>query len=1418
MKKKKLISRVLALTMLVQTLGLPPALTAKADGETTEPLAPTITITENDKNYTYYDLGIPQVDFQKSPDNFLRTTLGSTVKNSEKNIITHWSQIAFPIAEKHGVRSDDGKDNGDLDYVLRKLQESVYTHSGNGLTETPKATATNSNGSTSNRNTYNIRYSGLKNANSLSAAQSDIKNSIVKHYREADGTKDEMKDIVDSISDLNDNSEQTVFYQTFGAYKSKEHSGNDNKMGHYKTYAIIYDNFRISPILDAKNMKDSVGEQIIEPPTGHDKTYTTGMSNKTALETTIDQTLASTNTETATSELNGSQKYEFGQSITTSAGFSIGSLFEASVEVGVTASQAIETGWSKGESYEKTMEHNSSASVTLPSYTSALIKHSNVDQKISTEYTCPVSVSYDVTMVSYMKDPHTKDRKTSLITKFTGNAVADLEKRAMFDYPTISDKNNLNWSYIKSYANANMNALVDNRPMNYQGGKFTVVTNMIRSEIEGITPLLPLYEVTTKDAFYEMNMTQDDHIYTNGIPVYGLNSKGTSYYGFDERKGEWELIDGNGNPLAENIASLEYNALTKRTKLIAGDVEGTAYLRYKIDEKTYTTDPTLPANLNPDTATYLKNENVDRAVIELNVSAKPFHGSIQVLGDLDGVVGDAPIKLNDAFDTIVRGEDGLEVNRPVTWEAEFLPNRGVQINGDEISFTEANTFNIRARTSETYSDWIPVVAREARQISSVKLEDKTEPSILTQQSNGIDPVVVDLSLLDIEAFDQYGDPWVLQNAEWKSDSPNVTINGNILTTQTPGTYKIWLEGDGIASNPLTLTVNKKPYIKSITVGGNIPTLHFDNAKNNTFDLSTLNITALDQYGAPIALETGLYKWSFDVGGFATISGNTITAKIQGQDYLTLKYPSENEKGEMVDLVSNKIKLNITPEYYLDNLYYNGGAAGGTEGVAYDLSSIPLIAKNQYDDDYPIPAKEDITWRFCTQNECKPATINQTNKTLTVPTGTLKKGETATVILEAVCDESGKVAKRIPVEFKQQRALDKIKATTKKELTLKNGENAKISDYFSVTGTDQYGAKFDPTNVTWHSDNSKVIEIKDNAILGKQENKETTIYAKSGSITSNKITVKVAKKSVISRIEVDGNPGMATLSSQIDINKLKVTVYDQYGDKISDKDLSNYPAEIRWILRKRDTASSLNNSKKILSVGNKEGVLELTASVVNSGTSTNLAEKKLYIAVSKEKLPNFSDVNSSDWFYSDANYMYARKLMRGTVSGKTFAPYQNMTRAEAVTLLYRIASLDPNVSKDALNATYKNEFKDVAATSSNAWYTKGLAWASQNKIMTGYANGNFGPTDNITREQMVTILYRYAQKYGHDISNGSITLNNFSDKNMVSSFALQPTNWAVGKQIITGKNQGSAKIIAPLDNISRAEVAVVAQRFIDLYDF
>lgn len=174
--------------------------------------------------------------------------------------------------------------------------------------------------------------------------------------------------------------------------------------------------------------------------------------------------------------------------------------------------------------------------------------------------------------------------------------------------------------------------------------------------------------------------------------------------------------------------------------------------------------------------------------------------------------------------------------------------------------------------------------------------------------------------------------------------------------------------------------------------------------------------------------------------------------------------------------------------------------------------------------------------------------------------------------------------------------------------------------------------------------------------------------------------------------------------------------------------------------------------------------------------------------------NYSDVSSSDWFYSAVNYVTNHELVSGQSYNK-FAPNANFTRATLAVALYNMSNA---------NATGRESFSDV---DSYDWFYDAVVWCSNKNIVKGY-NGKFNPDGDITREDLAVMLYRYAEYKRYNLK-ASEDLDQFSDADSVSAYAVEAMEWAVAEGIITGMGNGT---LNPQGTTTRAQAAAMIMRF------
>ena len=262
------------------------------------------------------------------------------------------------------------------------------------------------------------------------------------------------------------------------------------------------------------------------------------------------------------------------------------------------------------------------------------------------------------------------------------------------------------------------------------------------------------------------------------------------------------------------------------------------------------------------------------------------------------------------------------------------------------------------------------------------------------------------------------------------------------------------------------------------------------------------------------------------------------------------------------------------------------------------------------------------------------------------------------------------------------------------------------------------------------------------------------------------------------------------------NDVKVTYADiKDGNYSVSVPFGTYKVEAAGADVEGYTLETTYSDDVVLTEENNEGTLTVTI------TYTKTEEPDKPDEPDEPKEFPFEDVKEGDWFNDDVRAVYEKGLMNGT-GATTFDPQGTAQRAMVVTILYRIEG-EPAV-------TAKNEFTDVE---DGRWYTKAVIWATEAGITNGAGDGKFLPTKEVTRQELATFLYRYAQYKGLDLSNKA-DLSKYTDAASVAKWAKDAMAWANGNGIINGMTKTT---LEPAGNATRAQLATMLNRFVKAFD-
>ncbi|WP_270478348.1 S-layer homology domain-containing protein [Butyricicoccus sp. AF18-9LB] len=709
-------------------------------------------------------------------------------------------------------------------------------------------------------------------------------------------------------------------------------------------------------------------------------------------------------------------------------------------------------------------------------------------------------------------------------------------------------------------------------------------------------------------------------------------------------------------------------------------------------------------------------------------------------------------------------------------------------------------------------------------LSSVTVEGSFEPFYFNDGSN-----TADVSNLTVTAKDEDGNDFnVTDRVKWYAEAnDDITVDettGDIAFT-APGTYQIYAVVNGTESNRVPLQVLPERQLDTLTVNGTIPDLIYNDDTANTFDLSTLDVEAKDQYGEDMMLQDGLFEWRLASDkGYAAISGSTITGLVVGTDTVTLYYPvGQDEQGETVYRTAQPLPVQVTAKPYLNELYYNDGAPAAVEGAAYDLSRIPLLARDQHGNPCAVPS--DIEWTLADTNQTN-ATIE--NGKLLVAVGSVPDASYADVILEASSASAGKTAKNVVVKVEQQPTLKTIRADMKDGFVLRLDENAVLADQFTAAGYDQYGREMTGGSFEWVTSKPDVVSLENGTLKALKED-STEIYARSGDIESNHITLTVNAPRRLTAITADRIPSSVRKNTTLDLSAAKVTTLDQFGKAFTPEELAAYPASVRWTLEKNDTHAVISGNT--LSFGDQDGTMTLICAAVNADTNV-IVEKKIIIRITDSTSGGGSSGGGGGGggggFSAPSYSVSVDDVKHGTV---TVSP-ESASKGDTVTItaapdkgyvLESLTALDKDgkaleltdkgggrytfvmpAGKVTVKAVFMDDntmlnfFTDVHAED---YYYDAVLWAAQKGITGGMSDTLFAPNAACTRAQIVTFLWRAAG------SPEPKALSSFADV-PADAYYAKAVAWAVENGITEGTSDTT---FAPGTICTRAQGAALLYR-------
>lgn len=378
----------------------------------------------------------------------------------------------------------------------------------------------------------------------------------------------------------------------------------------------------------------------------------------------------------------------------------------------------------------------------------------------------------------------------------------------------------------------------------------------------------------------------------------------------------------------------------------------------------------------------------------------------------------------------------------------------------------------------------------------------------------------------------------------------------------------------ISSNPMSVSFNDSPTLKSITIDGTIPNLYV----GDSYDLSQLGLLGKDQYDNSYYIPSDQVSWNIESGSnIAAISGKTLKVNSVGNGLITASYQG---------IKSNSISFTCASRPYLKTLTLSGNIPDLSVGDNYDLSTLILQGSDQYGNTYNISGQS-VTWTIVSGNNL----VSIKNNTLTALNhGT---GQITAVLL-------GVASNTVDFQIKNYLALQNLKI----QGTIPNlyvGDSYNL-DQLTVSGTDQNGNPWDITGqpVTWDIASGNNFASLSGSVLKTNAEGNVTVTATVMNVTSSAISVAIKTAPVLKNITLTGTIPDLIVGNSYNLSQLTIKGTDQYGNFYN---ISNLPVSYSIVSGGNFASISGNNLIAYATDIGKPGLGTIKATVagISSGT-------------------------------------------------------------------------------------------------------------------------------------------------------------------------------------------------------------------------
>lgn len=926
---------------------------------------------------------------------------------------------------------------------------------------------------------------------------------------------------------------------------------------------------------------------------------------------------------------------------------------------------------------------------------------------------------------------------------------------------TVKQDGNFSSMIENGWYNGNQNTEQAPSIMIIEGGTFSGGLNTIKNDDYG--------ELTINDGTFS-NISQAAFLNWNTATINGGNFEANdnaeavimnAYANSSMDKGELTINGGNFNTDQKNINFLKTAEISgyKHT----GSVEingGNIYGNINLNDISKGTSMTISNDV------IIDGSISNQTFADINITNATVTGSVSNAGTGSIVISDGAT-VKEAVSNTGSGSMAVIESRI----GRYTP-------GQNITFVDSTT-----TSGETIENTQDVSAACAR--IDAKYYDTLKEALTESISGDTITLVKDVTVSNTQdmANSNYNEAVITLK-------DGVTLDGDTHTIYADKNWFKSTEGNnaGKPANHIVGVSGVSATIKNLTIVGNANTKHGINAfgTNGTNTLIVNNVTIKNCGTAGMVIKGakvtatnintegnpwGAINVDKSTGSTLDLTGGTF--KEAAQIWTEADGTNVTLKGVQLDKVTGKGENLKGYTYFTDDVSKLGAAYNETTRTIYESLAEALTAAQSREtisvvkdtelatdaavaEGVTLVVNPDVTLSIA---EGKTLTNNGTIENKGEIEGTVKQGTT------------GEVTKYYTVTFTSNKEIKSVKVQDENDATVEPNVEGKFI-YSLKDGKYTYTME----TVRGTRNGSFTVDGKELTINERFSSGGGSSHSYDGYITI--INPKNGEVSVSDDWAYEDEKITLTITPDKGYVVDKIEIVDDEGDKINAKKVEDKDDKYTFRMANCDVT--------------------VTVTFKEEGKTTEDTDKEEDKDDEETTELNFTDVKESDWFFKGVEYVVDKDIMSG-VSENEFAPSGKLTRAMLVQMLYNMES------RPACDA--ENAFMDVPV---GQWYTDAVIWANDAKIVSGMGEGLFAPNMEITREQMVAMLYNYAKYKGYDVT-ASADLSAFADTASVSAWAQPAMQWAVAEGYISGMGDSQ---LAPQGTATRAEIASVIMRFME----